>query len=163
MPGVAWLKRPIAWIAGDQLSGDVLPWHVVGRALARGVADRDALRHERVEEPAPRRVALLLLEFALNGAQFLAQFDAQSDRVVPQDFPRSALHHLRADVERSEQRIERRGRGELHEAFVEAAMLDAATLALDVPVAHVELRGLREARELLVRGLGGDNPGRGFA
>ena len=71
--------------------------------------------------------------------------------------PERALHHLRADVERGEQRIERRGRGVLHEAFVEAAMLDAPPLALDVAVAHVDLRGLREARELLVRRLRRDD------
>ena len=50
----------------------------------------------------------------------------------------------------------------LHEAFVEAAMLDPAALALDVAVAHMDLRGLREARELLVRRLGGDDAGRVF-
>ena len=135
----------------------------MGRALERGVADRDPLGHEGIEEPAPRRVPLLLLEFAPDRAELLAQFDPEPDRVVPQDLARSALHHLRADVERGEQRIERRGRGELHEAFVEAAMLDPPPLALDVPVAHMDLRGLREARELLVRRLGGDDAGRGFA
>src|SRR6185437_16734107 len=51
---------------------------------------------------------------------------------------------------------------ELHEAFVEAPMLDPAALALDVPVAHMDLRRLREARELLVRRLGRDNARRGF-
>ena len=163
VPGLARRERPIARIAGEEVGRHALPRHVVGRALERGVADRDALRHERIEEPAPRRVALLLLEFAPDGAQFLAQFDAEPDRVVPQDFARSALHHLRADVERSEQRIEGRGRGVLHEAFVEAAMLDPPALALDVPVAHMDLRRLREARELLVRRLGGDDAGRGFA
>ncbi len=42
----------------------------------------------------------------------------------PQHFAGAALHHLRADIERGEQRIERRGRGVLHEAFVEAAVLN---------------------------------------
>ena len=51
----------------------------------------------------------------------------------------------------------------LHEAFVEAAMLDPPALALDVTVAHMDLGGLRKTRELLVRGLGRDDSGRGFA
>ena len=48
----------------------------------------------------------------------------------------------------------------MHEAFVEAAVLDAPPLPLDVAVAPMDLRRLREARELLVGRLGGDNPGR---
>ncbi len=43
------------------------------------------------------------------------------------------------------------------ESLVEAAMFDAPRLALDVAVLDVNLRGLREARELLVRRLGGDD------
>jgi hypothetical protein len=46
-----------------------------------------------------------------------------------------------------------------HEEFIEAAMLDAPALALDVAVLDVNLRSLREARELLVGGLGGDDAG----
>ena len=42
-------------------------------------------------------------------------------------------------------------------------MLDPPALALDVPVAHMDLRGLREAGQLLVRRLGGDDAGRRFA
>src|SRR5258708_7878303 len=42
-------------------------------------------------------------------------------------------------------------------------MLDPPALAFDVPVAHMDLRGLREARELFVGRLGCDNPGRGVA
>ena len=45
------------------------------------------------------------------------------------------------------------------EALVEAACLDPAALALDVVVAHVDLRGLREAGELLVGRLGGEDAG----
>ena len=163
VPGFSRRQRPIARVAGDEVGRHILPRHVVGGAFERRVPDRDALRHERVEEPAPRRIALLLLEFAPDRAQFLAQFDAEPDRVVPQDLPRPPLHHLRADVERSEQRIEGRSRGELHEAFVEAAMLDPPALALDVAVAHVDLGRLRKARKLLVGRLGGDDSRRGFA
>ena len=39
-------------------------------------------------------------------------------------------------------------------------MLDAPALPFDVAIAHMNLRRLREARELLVRRLGGDNSGR---
>ena len=45
----------------------------------------------------------------------------------------------------------------LHEALVEPPVLDPALLAADVAVLHVDLRGLREARQLLVRRLGGDD------
>ncbi len=44
-----------------------------------------------------------------------------------------------------------------HEEFVEAAMLDAAALPLDVAILDVDLGRLREARELLVGGLGRDD------
>ena len=47
-----------------------------------------------------------------------------------------------------------------HEELVEAAVLDAPALALDVAVAHVDLRSLGEARELLVGRLRGDDAGR---
>jgi hypothetical protein len=45
----------------------------------------------------------------------------------------------------------------LHKTFVEAAVFDAALLAGDVAVLDVDLRGLREARQLLVGRLGRDN------
>ena len=48
----------------------------------------------------------------------------------------------------------------MHEAFIEAPVLDPPPLPLDVPVAHMDLRGLREARELLVRRLGRHHAGR---
>ena len=41
-------------------------------------------------------------------------------------------------------------------------MLDAPALPFDVAIAHMNLRRLREARELLVRRLGGDDSRRGF-
>ena len=126
---------------------------------ARGPPTVDAVGHEGLEEPAPREIALLVLELAADGAHLLADLDAEPDRVVPQHFARTPLHHLRADVERGEDRIEGRGRGVQHEEFVEAAMLDAPLLALDVAIPDVDLRGLAEARELLVRRLRGDDAG----
>jgi hypothetical protein len=46
-----------------------------------------------------------------------------------------------------------------HEELVEAAVLDAPALPLDVAVLDVDLGGLGEARELLVGGLGRDDAG----
>ena len=157
MPVGAGLQHPVAGIAGELIGGDRFPGDIVGAPGRGDIGNFDAIGNEGIEEPAPRRVALLLLELAQDRAQLLAQFDAEPDRVVPQHFARLALHHLRADVERGEQRIERRGRGVLHEAFVEAAVLDAPALALDVAVADVDLARLAEARELLVRRLRRDD------
>jgi hypothetical protein len=50
---------------------------------------------------------------------------------------------FRVDVERREQRVERRGRGVLQERFVEALVLDEALLTFDVLVALVDLLGMR--------------------
>ena len=157
VPVGARLQHPVAGIARELVGRDRFPGDVVRAPRRRDVGDFDAVGHERIEEPAPRRIALLLLELALDRPQLLAQLDAEPDRVVPQHFARLALHHLRADVERGEQRIERRRGGVLHEAFVEAAMLDAAALALDVAVADVDLARLAEAGELLVRRLRRDD------
>src|ERR1700724_1725053 len=44
-----------------------------------------------------------------------------------------------------------------HKAFVEATVLDAAPLPADMTVANMDLRGLREARELLMGRLRGDD------
>lgn len=41
--------------------------------------------------------------------------------------------------------------------LVKAPLADMAWLALDVPALDVDLGGLREAGQLLVRGLGGDD------
>ena len=122
-----------------------------------GVGDLDLVGHEGIEEPAPRGVLLAFLELALDGAQLLPQLDAEPHRVVPKHLARTALHHLRPNVERGEQRIERRGGRVLHKTFVEAPMLDTPPLTFDVAVADVDLPGLRKARELLVGRLRGDD------
>ena len=85
VPGLAWREGPITRIAGEQVGRHTFPRHFVSRVLERSVADRDALRHEGIEEPAPRRVPLLFLELAPNRAQLFAQLNAEPDRVVPQD------------------------------------------------------------------------------
>ena len=157
VPRRAGRELPVARVAREVVGRDALPGDLAG---AVGVGEGDAIGHEGLEEPAPRRVLLLVLELAADRPHLLAQLDAEPDGVVPQHFAGAALHHLRADVERGEQRIERRGRGVQHEELVEAAVLDAPALALDVAVAHVDLRGLGEARELLVGRLRGDDAGR---
>src|SRR5208283_1532653 len=150
VPGLAGRERPEARVTGEEVGRHALPRHVMRAALVGRIADRHAVRDEGNEEPAPRRIALLLLELAADRADLFPEFDAEPDGVVPEHFARPALHHLRADIERGEQRIEGRGRSVLHEAFVEPPMLKPAPLALDVAVAPMDLRGLREARELLV-------------
>src|SRR4029077_16597666 len=97
-----------------------------------------------------------------NSLRTARSFLRRPDGVVPQYLAGAAFHHLRADIERREQRIERRGRGVLQEAFVESTMFDPAALATNMPVLQMDLRGLREARELLVSGLRGDDAGRVF-
>ena len=72
----------------------------------------------------PWGIALAFLELAPDRPHLLAQLDAQADGVVPQHFAGFPLHHLRADIERGEQRIERRSRGMQYEELIEAAMLD---------------------------------------
>src|SRR5208283_409417 len=131
VPGLAGRERPEARVTGEEVGRHALPRHVMRAALVGRIADRHAVRDKGIEEPAPRRIALLLLELAADRADLFPQFNAEPDGVVPQHFARAALHHLRADVERGEQRIERRGRSVLHEAFVESAVLDATTLAFD--------------------------------
>ena len=92
-------------------------------------------------------------------AQLLARLDAELDAAVPEHLAGLAVVHLGVDVERGEQRIERRRRGVHQERLVEALVLDEAALALDVLVALVDLRGLREARALLVHRLRGEQAG----
>ena len=143
-------------VRGQVVGRHVLPGGRAGLLGAHG-AEGHVVGDERVEEPAASRVALRLLELAAHHAHLLAQLDAEADRVVPQDHAGAALHHVGADVERGEEGVER-GRAGVHEhALVEAAVLHAAGLALEVVVADVDLARLTEARELLVGGLRGDD------
>jgi hypothetical protein len=52
-------------------------------AVARGIRQPYHVWNEWIEEPAPRRIGLLALEFAPHRAQLLAQFNAKPDRIVP--------------------------------------------------------------------------------
>ena len=56
VPGLSGRQRPIARVAGEQVGRHGLPGHVVRAAVLRRVADRHAVGHERIEEPAPRRI-----------------------------------------------------------------------------------------------------------
>ena len=150
-------ELPQRRVGGEAVSRHVFPGHFLDRITVERHGDR--IGHERVEEPLSRGVVLAGAELAGGGAQLLADFDAEPDGVVPQHLARAALHHLGTHVQAREQRIERRGRGVHHEHFVEAAVLDPPRLAPDVVVADVNLARLAEARELLVRRLGGDDAG----
>ena len=119
----------------------------------------DDVGHERIEEPlALRRSRPVLRVVPAELAQLLARLDAELDAAVPQHLAGLAGVDLGVDVERGEQRIERRGRAVHQERFVEALVLDEAPLALDVLVALVDLRGLREAGALLVHRLRREQP-----
>ena len=101
-----------------------LPGSLVGAALERDVGNRHAIGHERIEEPAPPGS----LSFSSNSRRIARSFlrSSMPSRIVRPTAPRpSGPHHLRADIERGEQRIERRRRGVQHEAFVEPPVLDA--------------------------------------
>ena len=117
-------------------------------------ANRDDVGHERIEEPGFLGAAAGLGVVAAELAQLLARLDAELDAAVPQHLPGLALVHLGVHVERREQRIERRRRGIHQERLVEALVLDIASLAANVLVALVDLRGLRETGALLVHRLG---------
>jgi hypothetical protein len=71
----------------------------VRRALTGGIVDRNAVRHERIEEPTAKWVFLLLLELGADCAYLFAQLDSEPDRIIPQDLAGPAFHHLRADAE----------------------------------------------------------------
>src|SRR5512136_3437641 len=118
--------------------------------IERRVMNVDLVGDKGIEEPAPRRILLLVLELSAHGAQFLSQLYSQTHRVIPEHFPRAALHHLRTDVERGEEGIEGRGRCMLHESLVEAPVLHPPSLPFDMAVADMNLRRLRKARQLLV-------------
>ena len=162
VPRRARRQLPIAGIGGQIVGRHAFPRDAFRARLRRGGAGRRRrpIGDERVEEPASQGILFFLLELPPDRAHLLAQFDAQPHRVVPQNLPRPPLHHLRADVERSENRVVRRRRGVQQKALVEAPMLDPPRLAADVAVLGVDLGGLREARQLLVRRLRRDDAGR---
>ena len=114
-------------------------------AAKRERLHRHPVGHEGVEEPLLLRIAAGAREVLAELAQLLARLDAEFDAAVPQHLAGLALVHLGVDVERREQRVERRGRDVLQERFVEALVVDEALLPAQVLVALVDLAGLREA------------------
>ena len=152
------MEVPALLLALDQLGGQALPRHVDGVGSERRAAHRHAVGHERVEEPLLLRIARSACVVVAELAQLLARLDAQLDAAVPQHLAGLALVDLGVDVERREQRIERRGRDVLQERLVEALVIDEALLPAQVLVALVDLAGLREAGALLVHRLRREQP-----
>ena len=150
VPCRAGLEGPKGGVFGEIVGWNLIPHHAAARRL-------DHVRHEGIEEPRLLGRAGLVLEVTAERPDLFADFNAEPDGVVPQHHAGLALHHLRADVERGEKRIEGRCRGMDEKGFVETAMFDAPGLALDVPVLDVNLRRLREAGELLMRRLSRDD------
>ena len=95
----------------------------------------------------------------MRGADHFAQLNAEAHGVVPQHFAGASLHHLCAHIEAREQRIERTGRSVEQEELVEAAMLHPTTLLAEMRILDVNLRGLAERGQLLMRALGDDDAG----
>ena len=57
------------------------------------------IRHKWIEEPLPLRVCFDFFILVVQGADLLAHFNAQLDRVFPEHLPGTTLHHLRTHVE----------------------------------------------------------------
>ncbi|MNX95822.1 hypothetical protein D3C86_1281140 [compost metagenome] len=101
----------------------------------------------RLEEPVAAAG-----ELAVNTRQRLAEIHRLADRVLGQAVAAVAIHHRRAHLVGGEHRIERRGAGLDHEGLVEAAVLDRVAA-----VADMDERGLRQRRQQLVSGVGGEH------
>jgi len=99
MPRCARRESPVPGVAGEFVSGEALPGHLARAIIGSGPSNADDIGNEGLEEPTPRWVGFLLLVFAAKRAQFFAQLYAEPDRIVLQDHPGVALHHLRTDVE----------------------------------------------------------------
>ena len=153
MPCALGVKRPALLLALDDLGRQVFPGNTRDVPREAGFANGDDVGHERIEEPGFLCAAAGGGVVAAELAQFFARLDTELDAAVPQHLPGLALVHLGIHVERREQRIERRRRGIHQERFIEALVLDEASLAANMLVALVDLRGLRETRALLVHRL----------
>ena len=158
VPGGAGLEVPALLLALDQLGGQAFPGHVDRVGTKGRAAHADAVGHEGVEEPLFLRRAAAAREVLAELAQLLARLDAELDAAVPQHLAGLAFVDLGVDVQRCEQRIERRGRDVLQEGFVEALVVDESLLAAQMLVALVDLAGLREAGALLVHRLRREQP-----
>jgi hypothetical protein len=99
VPRRAWREGPMPRVDCEFVRGEALPRHLVRGFAGLGPWDADNIGNEGFEEPAPRRVGFLLFVFAADCAQFFAYLDTEPDRIVPEDHPRAALHHLSADIE----------------------------------------------------------------
>ena len=89
MPASVRYEIPEPGVARDLVGGNTFPSHFVHAVLTCCIGQADEIRHKGIEKPAARRIGFLPLELSLHRPQFLSQFDAEPDRVVPQDFARS--------------------------------------------------------------------------
>ena len=114
-----------------------------GDPLARS-SDPHLVGVPRREEPV-----LLRAELLLDARDGQPAGDGLVDRLLGQRLPGRAVHHGGRDVVRRDQRVERRGARLRAVRLVEAAVVDRAAA-----VADVDVRGLRQRREQLVRRVG---------
>ncbi len=95
----------------------------------------------------------VLAELRLHLAHRPAELQRLEDRLLDQRGAPGRLHHRRGHVAGRDDRVLRTGRGVHQEGLVEAVLVELARLRL----LHQDLRGLRQARQQLVRGLRGED------
>ena len=115
-------KLPVARVRSEIVGRHILPFHHCAVVL-------DCIGYEWIEKPLAIELRFRFFELTSDRAQLLAQLYAKPDGVIPEDLSLASLHHLRPDVKRGEQRIERRGGGMHHEHLVEPAMFNTPALA----------------------------------
>ena len=91
----------------------------------------------------------VLAEFGVDLAHGAAEIERFQDRFLDQRRAAGRLHHRRRHVARGDDRVLRRGRRVHQVGLVETVTVELALLA----VLHQDLRGLRKARQQLVRRL----------
>ena len=112
-----------------------------------GLRIANFLRVPRDEEPL-----LLRREFALDPGDGQPAGDGLVDDFLGNRLAGRPVHHRRGDFVRGDQRVERRRARLGTVGLVEAAVIDGPAA-----VADVDVRGLRERREQLVGGVGGED------
>ena len=84
---------------------------------------------------------------------FFADINAEFNGIGPQFAARFTFVNFRVDVQRGENRVERRGRRVQHERVIEAVIVAVPRLIFNVTVFFMNLGSLREAGELFVNRL----------
>jgi len=139
VPARAGPQLPALLLGQQHRGGHLFPGHVVQVGGVRGAGDGDRVGDERVEEPRRAVVARPRLVVARYPADHLAGVHRQAGGLVPQVEAVAAPHHLGADVQGGEQRIERGGGGVQQVGLVEPLFGDVPGLAGDVAVLEVDL------------------------